>query len=296
MVYGAIDLGGTNIRVALLDSSYKILDSIHEPSVHGTKEDLGKQIVRMFRELVSRHTGLSIRYVGISAAGFFENGAIKLSINLNNIRDFDIVAILTKAFPNMLFRAANDANCSALIEALEGAGKNYDSALFMTISTGIGVGLVVGKKLVDLPFETGHMQVNYHDHYYDFESICSGNGIVNLCRLNSIDVASAKDFFALVSAKDKKIMPVYDDWLHLLGSVLANLQLNFNTEIDILSGGVMKSLDVFEKDLLKVTNDFLKPYPCRKIAFKEGLFKQDTGIYGGLAEAISLENDDKKRF
>ena len=292
MVYGAIDLGGTNIRVAFIDSSLKILDSVREPSVKGNKEALLLQIVRLLKTLMDRHPECGVKYVGISAAGFFENGIIKLSPNLY-IKDFDLISGLKMAFPALSFRAANDANCSALIEALEGAGKPYSSVYFITVSTGIGVGLVVDKKLVDLPFETGHSYLGYKGGYYGLEDLCSGTGIVRLASMNHVNVASTKDFFDLVRSDVADVLPVYRDWISLLASSIANAQLAFNTEVTVLSGGVMKSKDVFLKDLEKRTNDFLRLYPVRPVKFVEGRFLQDTGLYGGLAEALALEKEGR---
>lgn len=292
MIYGAIDLGGTNIRVAFIDSDLKILDSVREPSIKGNKEALLLQIVRLLKTLKGKHPEFDVKYVGISAAGFFENGIIKLSPNLF-IKDFDLISGLKMAFPDLSFRAANDANCSALIEALEGAGKPFSSVYFITVSTGIGVGLVIDKKLVDLPFETGHSYLGYKGGYYGLEDLCSGTGIVRLASMNHVNFASAKDFFDLVRNKVADVLPVYRDWISLLASSIANAQLAFNTEVTVLSGGVMKSKDVFLDDLGKRVNEFLKLYPVRPVRFVEGRFLQDTGLYGGLAEALALEKEDK---
>lgn len=293
----AIDLGATNLRVALVDEQLTIIKCVREKSVHKDEDALYEQIKRMIEEILANVSDAdSITSIGISAAGFVHENEIKFSPNLE-IGKFDLCDRLEEDFPNMKAHMANDANCSALVEALYGAGKNYETPIFITISSGIGVGVVNHKHLINLPLECGHFYVNYKNtvgqtniRFYELEQICSGNGIVNLCKINNFEVENAEEFFKLVLARDKQARKIYDDWLQIMGSFISNLQVTFNSDAIVLSGGVMKSKVVFYNDLLSVSNAFVAPFPVRKIKFVNAQFDQDTGIIGGAAIALNEED------
>lgn len=287
--YIAIDLGGTNLRVGLVNENLEVVTMLRELSIHNDEDALGEQIVRMIGEILKLHRGNEkIKYVGISAAGFFENNILKFSPNLQ-IRDFDIIKVIKDAYPEFTVEAENDASASALVEAKFGAAKGCKDVFFITISSGIGYGLVANGKLVNLPFEGGHNYVGYQGRFYEFEQICSGNGLVLLAKLNGLEVASSREFFAIVASGDRLAHKIYDDWLNLVGAQIANAQLLFNPEAVVLSGGVMNSSSLFFEDLKSVSNAFTAPFPVRKINLVQSIFKDDTGLLGGAALAASLD-------
>lgn len=277
----AIDLGGTNLRCAIVDESLNILKAIREKSIHNDEDSLYEQISRILKELLKTEAANDITDAGISCAGFCSEGEIKYSPNLH-ISNLKLVDKLKKDFPKLKnVVLANDANASSLMEAKFGAGSNDETVLFVTISSGIECGLVKDKKLVDFPFEVGHNYVFYKGRYYELEQLCSGTGIINLAKINGLKIDSASELFSLVYNKDINARKIYEDWLKITGSFLANLQLDFDADKIVLSGGVMRSKDAFYSDLLSVANAFVAPFPCKKIHFAESKFDQDTGLIGG---------------
>lgn len=279
----SIDLGGTNLRVGIIDENLNILTQRVEKSIHDDINLLYLQIKKMINEVLSSSFSSNINKIGICCAGFISDGRIKNSPNLY-IKDFDLVSSLLNDFPFIKeIKLVNDANCEALMEARFGAGKNYNSSIFLTISTGIGIGVVNNKELIDLPFEVGHNLINYKNNFYEFEKLCSGNGLLYLSKINGLDFTSTKDFFIKVKEKDEKTLTVYKDWLNLTCSFIANMQLNYNSDIFILSGGVLKSRDIFLNDLERISNEFISNYPCKKIKFVLAKFDQDCGLISGAS-------------
>lgn len=289
----AIDLGGTNLRGAIVDEDLNIHKVFRERSTKYSNDELYNQIKSMVTRLLdSPENDGTIKYIGVSACGFCENGILKLAPNLY-IKDFDIAGRLTKDFPSLTAGVVNDANCSGLIESLKGAAKDCQDSFFITISTGVGTGLIVNRQLVDVPLEMGHIYVTYQNRFYELEQLCSGTGIVLLCNLNGLTVKDAAEFFSLVKTKNPKALDVYEDWLKLLSSVLANSQLSFNPEKIVVSGGLVKSADIFINDLQKVTEAFCAPFPVRPVHLVLAEFDQDTGLMGASGVALSLMS--KKR-
>ena len=283
----AIDLGGTNLRAGIVDDNLNILKAIRERSTHDNTSNLYQQIKSIIVELLSTNLADGVSSIGISCAGFCENGTIKLSPNLN-IGNFNLVNLLQKDFPKIKnIVLANDANASALMEAKYGAGQKYNNIVFVTISSGIGLGLVINKKLIDLPFEVGHNYIYYKNRYYELEQLISGNGLMLLSNINGLKVDSAAELFKLIYEKNINARKVYEEWLKLTGSFLANLQLDYNLDAIVLSGGVMQSKEFFLDDLISVANAFIAPFPTKSINICEAKFDQDTGLISGASLVLS---------
>lgn len=279
----SIDLGGTNLRVGIVDENLNILTQIKEKSIHDDSKLLYLQIKKMVNKVLSSSFSSNVNKIGICCAGFINNGRIEKSPNLN-INNFDLIPLLHKDFPFIKeISIVNDANSEAYMEAKFGAASKYSNSIFLTISTGIGIGVINNKQLIDLPFEVGHNYINYKNKFYEFEQLCSGNGIVLLCKLNNLIVKNSQEFFNLVSNKNELALKIYETWLQLLGSQIANMQLNYNSDVIVISGGVLLSKDIFLDDLEKITNTFIASYPCKKVKFVEAKFNQDTGLISGAS-------------
>lgn len=280
----SIDLGATNLRVGIVNEDLSLGLVLREQTTKGDKEDLYLQIKRMLNDVLHSTTN-EVKYVGISACGIVKDNVIEILANLG-IGRFDLKSLIEKDFPNLSVEIANDANAAGYMEALHGAASKVRTSYFITISSGIGGVLIYDNKMVDLPFEIGHNFIKYKNKFYELEKLCSGNGIVNLAKLNGLEIQNAGELFNLKSMSDKLACKIYDIWLQYISSVMANIQLNYNPDLIVLSGGVMKSASVFQEDLLAVSNAFIAPFPVKKINFVQAKFDQDAGLMGGASLAL----------
>ena len=164
-----------------------------------------------------------------------------------------------------------------------GANVGLKDSAFITISTGIGLGVIHKGEMIDLPLEGGRLMIEYEGKIYESEALLSGQGIVNLCKLHGVNVEDTKQFFDAVRAKCPPILKIYDVWIKKLGLWLANLQLLFNVDRYAFSGGVMKSSDVFLEDLVSVANAAIAPWHLKEIVVVDAKFSQDVGICAGAA-------------
>ncbi len=285
----AIDLGATNLRVGIVDQDLNIIDVLRERSTKDDPLKLYDQIHRMMQTLVMKNR-IPVEYIGVSCCGLVEDNKIKLLPNLH-IQSFDLAYHLKQDFPDAQVYIANDANAAAYAEARYGSTSEVEDSFFYTISSGIGGCLVHNRILVNLPFEIGHTFFNYKNKFYEYEYLLSGNGIVNLCRLNGVEISNAYEMFNGVKNGEEKFKQIYNDWLINLSVLIANNQMNFNTDLTVLSGGVMKSADVFVDDLTHVVNAFLAPYPVKRVKFVNAKFDQDVGLIGGASVGLSLINN-----
>lgn len=279
--YLGIDLGATNLRIALFDNDKKMIVQFVEKSTRDDKNLLYAQIKRMIEK--TNYQNYNVQSIGISLCGQAENGIIIFAPNLK-VTDLDLKGNLEKDF-KLPVKIANDANASALAEAKYGIAKKYKTSLFTTISSGLGCGLIYDGMLINVPFEVGHQLITYKDNDYEVEHILSGTGIVKLASLNNLKVDNATDFFLKVASNDIKAKEILDDYVTLLAKFFFNLQVAFNVDCVILAGGMMKSKKYFFELLKKKTDEMLKVTIFKPLNFVDATFDQDAGIYGACAVA-----------
>lgn len=293
----AVDLGATNLRVGLvsLGSDYvpAIVEQVKGPTPENDPEALVDKIIADAKEVVSRHPDLKFKTIGVSACGQIADERTAMFLpNLGpKVRDVRLADALEKAFPFAKCRVANDANAEALSESTYGAAKDYADSIFVTISSGIGTGYVYKHQLINTMMEGGRIIITFDGKLVETEYYLSGNGISRLCQERGLGNLKAYQFFQRLREHDQdpKLVAAYNDWVKYLGCFFGNLQRMFNVDVYVLSGGVMKSQDVFLKDLLKVSNAYLKPYPLKPVVFLDAKFGQDAGLLGGAACGFSLE-------
>ena len=191
-----VDLGGTNVRVALGDDEGRILAKISERT-EKTKgpEGISEQIARIIRCLEKKEakTG-EIIGIGIGSAGPLDLKRGGLMKPTNIPYDFiPLVEPLEDIFhlPTYLL---NDCSTAVMGEKFFGAGKNHENLAYITLSTGIGGGIYVDGHLLigkdGNATEVGHFTIDYEGKLLcgcgkrgHWEAYCSGNGIPNYVRL-----------------------------------------------------------------------------------------------------------------
>ncbi len=280
----SIDCGGTNLRVAVLDKNLNIIAVRRVPSVKNDPIGLYEKMKELIMIVKEEANMTEIPAIGMSMCGIVQNNKLGRIGNLG-IESFDIEALFKRDFPTAKLLFANDANCSALVEAEYGANQGVKNSAFVTISTGIGLGIIHNGEMIDLPLEGGRMMIEYKGNIYETEYLLSGKGVVNLARLNDIDLKSAHAFFDGLRAKDPTMLRLYDIWIRLLGLWLANLQLLFNVDSYAISGGVLNSGDLFVEDLQKIANAFIANWHINPIVLNDCKFLQDVGLAAGGALA-----------
>jgi len=267
----ALDIGGTNLRAALVDSEYNIVKVLIRDTLKDNLPLFYDDVVKIIVDLDFKQfnpVSISIGVPGrVRASGFID--ALP-NIGINNI---NLVDLLFAKF-NLPVFIRNDAEMASVAEAIVGAGKNTFSTYFITVSTGIGGALFENGVIKNASSEIGHTLVEYKGQYYELEKIASGNGLLKLLALNGVHLKHAKDFFTKVALKDPTILPIYEDWLNLIANLIKFVDYAFKPSVIVLTGGVMKSSDIFFTEL------------CRRVApanVVKAHFSQNSGLIGAAA-------------
>ena len=162
-----VDVGGTNIKVALVDKSGSIVYSDTVP----TRAEMGYEytisnIIKAIKDLMkeSKASKDMIEGIGFGFPGQIDcdNGIVRLAPNIPGWVDIPIAQIVSKEF-DIPVKVDNDVRCAALAELNYGAGKGAKNLICITVGTGIGSGLIINGKLVrgasNAAGELGHIKL-----------------------------------------------------------------------------------------------------------------------------------------
>ena len=146
-----VDIGGTKCSIALINTDGKILDKIYT-CAHVEEGETGMvaMIAGHVKEIIERNNlkQSDLPAIGVGCAGHIRksDGVIITTSNLEGFSNYPLRAELQSHFeiPVIL---DNDANAQAYGEYKFGAGKGYEDMIFVTISTGIGAGIIIDGRL-----------------------------------------------------------------------------------------------------------------------------------------------------
>jgi glucokinase len=283
-----IDLGGTKIAAAAADELGDLISEVIVPTEASKgKKQVIKNIVKAVEMLVhSNHGKLFKLGVGIPGPIDYNTGIVIEPPNLPGWKKVNLKQELGKYFKVPIF-IDNDANCAALGEALFGAGKNAKDFIYMTVSTGIGGGIIIDRKVYrganGSAGEFGHMVIDPRGYKCgcgnkgDLESMASGT---------SIKTRSGEDALAIhIKAQqgDKKAIKVIDDTAKYLGLGIANLVNIFNPELVVVGGGLSNLGDLLFKPAIKEYKKHVLKLPARAVKIVRARLGARSGLLGAIA-------------
>jgi len=201
----AVDLGGTNLRIAAVSSEGKMLEKV----TTGTEVKLGRDHV--IREMCDAIQSLMVKHrssgdlcgIGIGVPGFIDmdTGIIMRSPNLQDWAGFPVQQEIEKRLGTKVV-LENDANAAAMGEKWLGAGRNIDHMAMYTLGTGVGGGIVMSGRLWHgvngMAGELGHFNVESEGHPCGcgsrgcLEQYASATAIVRMAR-EAIESGEAPD-------------------------------------------------------------------------------------------------------
>lgn len=162
-----IDVGGTNVKLALVSRQGKIIYSNSIPThaemgYEYTVNNIKQAIWDLLKETGSKPEDIEGIGFGFPGQVDYKSGIVRLAPNIPGWVDVPIGEIIEKEF-NIPTRVDNDVRCAALGELNFGAGKGCENLICITVGTGIGSGLIVNGKLVrgasNAAGEIGHIKL-----------------------------------------------------------------------------------------------------------------------------------------
>jgi glucokinase len=312
-VYAGIDLGGTKILVLVSDAQGRVLGTARTPTLAAQGPDaVVGRIVDAVRAAAAEAQidAASIAAAGISAPGPIDRdaGIITDPPNLPGWHNVPLASILREklGIPAVL---ENDANCGAVGEHRFGAGHGYRHLLFVTISTGIGGGIIIDNELYagasGAAGEVGHLIVSVEGpacgagHAGCLEAYASGTaiaararemiaagGLPRTARLAEHNPPLSAETVHMASEQgEAEATAIITSAGRYLGIGLASLINAFNPQAIVLGGGVMNMGDTILGPAVETarTRTFAQSFTDVRIV--EGELGERAAALGAIAVA-----------
>ena len=253
--YIGVDLGGTNVRAAIVDEEGNVLVQKKSPSyAQEGKEKVMDTIINLIKSLPDYESCSGIG-VGVPGPCDEKTGSMVLATNLPGFEGYSIANKLEETFHMPSF-IDNDANVAALAEALVGAGKGKKVVYYVTLSTGIGGGLVIngecisGKhgftgEIANIIIDRNRSKVNYLA-VGAIENEASGIAITRKANEKaSKKYKHAGEVFEDAHNGNPVAKEIVDNVVRDLAQLFATIACVCDPDIFILGGGMMQSSDLF---------------------------------------------------
>lgn len=294
-----VDLGGTRIRAARLDTNLQILKRVETltraaQGLEATLDRIKEQIRQVMPEDSSAVMG-----IGISAPGPLNplTGVVVAPPNLPGWHEVPLGDILRHEF-NVPVYVGNDANVAVLAEVMRGAARGFRHAIYLTVSTGIGSGMIVDGRLLlgreGLAAEAGHMIMLVEDRVSTLEKEAAGPSMAAQA-VKRINAGETSLISELVSGDLSKVTgstvgqaAQRDDALALsiveragkiVGMGIVSLLHIFNPEIVVIGGGVSNLGDLIFRPMREA---------IEKHAIDAAYWRDLRIEAAGLAEDVSI--------
>lgn len=269
-MYLLFDIGGTKTRFALSSD----LSSFDDPVIIDTPKNFSEAILTYNEILRKMLIGHKVDgFVG-GIAGVMDKDGKKLLRSSPKLPDWQgkLIGYELERIVKIVPKIFNDADMAALGEAVFGAGREGKIVAYITISTGVGGGLVIDKKLqpTTYGFEPGYMIMNLETKE-SIQDMISGNALTKKYGIPAKEITDQK---------------VYSFITKNLGIFLTNLTYLWSPDTIVLGGGITNDLDI--EEIEDAIADNLEQFPeIPKI--KRAELGSLNGIYGALAQCRNIK-------
>ena len=287
--YIGVDLGGTNVRAAIVDEKGNIL----EMKKTATEINLGTaHVMTKIKDLIRSLDGYEkTSGIGLGVPGPVDtvNKVMVLASNLPGFEGYPIAKEIEEEF-NVPTYIDNDANVAGLGEAYQGAGKGANPVYYVTISTGIGGAMIVDGKVVsgkhghagevgNLIIDRNREKVN-HLNAGAVECEASGTAVARKGQaLFGDSIEHAGHVFDLARNNDPKALEIVDNMAFDLATMFSFVGHIVDPELIVIGGGVMtKAKDVFFDKMEKNYRNMIHP-GMQPVKFVEAEL-EEPGIIG----------------
>ena len=316
-----IDIGGTKLATVVADSTGHILGKVRKPTLAERGPEYALDLLfDMVRETVNL-AGLeqsAISAIGVSCGGPLDTKT-GIVYSPPNLPGWDALPLKTKLESEFQVPVTieNDANASALAEYRFGGGRGYEAVLYMTMSTGIGGGIVIDGHIYhganDSAGEVGH-QILLPDGPLCgcgkrgcLEALCSGPAIARraqaaiqaqiteaktsattLLNLAGGHIEDVKSEHVLTAARrgDALALQLINETAYYMGWGIANLVNILNPDIVLLGTIAIAAGDLLLDPIRKTVSEFAMPRPAEAVKIAPAQLGEALGDLAAIALVV----------
>jgi glucokinase len=305
-----VDFGGTHLRAALIDEQGKIVarDKRKTEAKSGSKRVIAR-IANAVRDVMAKVSPEEVRGVGVIAPGP-SNPYTGVVLKAPNLDGWEMIALESEleAHLDKDVWIGNDANLAALAEHRYGAGRGYSDIIYVTVSTGIGGGIIVNNEMLlgaqGLGAEIGHMQIMPDGPLCGcgnrgcVEAVASGPNIARVMRerikhggnsslQETLDDIRTEQVVSAAQAGDALAIEVLEEAGDYVGMAIANLVHIFNPQRIIIGGGVSNAGDLLLTPMRRTAQWRTMPLYHDTFDIVTAELGDDVGLLGAAALAFT---------
>lgn len=310
-----IDIGGTKLAVGLVTPAGELVAQDRVPTLASEGPD--QVIVRLIdlcRRVVAQ-AGIAWSQVlaaGVGCGGPLDprTGVIKDPPNLPGWVEVPLVRLLEEALGVPVY-LDNDANAAALGEHRFGAGRGVANMVYLTISTGVGGGVVVGGQLYQgengNAGEIGHMSLVFDGRPCNcgsrgcLEAYASGTSIAARAReavlageesllvslAGSPEAITGETVMAAMQQNDRLALRIWEETMEILGAGVANVINIFNPRRVVLGGGITNFGDLLFEPVRRIALGRAMGPLAEVVEILPAELGGEVGILGAAAVALA---------
>lgn len=286
--YIGVDIGGTNIRGALVSAGGTILERFRMPTrIEDGRRSFLERLCEGVEALCAYGDshGTPVISIGVGVPGLIDiDGMVHSSVNLQPVVGMNLRVMLEERFSIPVF-CANDANLIAVGEHRFGAGQGLDTMMVLTIGTGLGSGLILEGRLWEgtrgFASEFGHVTVEPDGRLCK----CGNNGCLEQYVSATVLMregggASPEELAENARSGNSEAIIIFRRMGRYLGIAVAGLLNTLNLDAILIGGGVSACYDLFEPGMMEAVQNRVFPDILKEVVFCRAALGDDAGLMG----------------
>ncbi|MEW5949644.1 MAG: ROK family protein [Thermodesulfobacteriota bacterium] len=265
-----VDIGGTNFRLAVVDETgqYGIIKKFPSEGYLGPHK-LIDRVASAVSGIIEEAPG-PVAGIGVGIAGAVDHikGVVRFSPNLPGWENIPLAEIMETRLRRPVL-VDNDADLIAFGEKWQGAGREYENFLCITLGTGVGGGLILRNEIwhgCGTAGEIGHVTIDRHGarcncgNYGCLETVASATGLIRMAReglgegkegllaqrmASDPEALSARLIADLAGQGDQWALELFAELGKALGVAIASVMNLLCLDVIIIGGGVSDAWDLF---------------------------------------------------
>lgn len=286
-----VDVGGTKIATGVLRGD-ELLSRHVQPTPETGWEAVLDVIAAQIAELQRQHPEARLIGVGIPGPLNSDRTRVKFAPNIYGFTDVPLVDGLLERLSQRIV-LENDAKAAALAEAYLGAARGTESSIYVTVSTGIGAGIVLNGRIWrgrhGVAGELGHITVMPGGPVSGagldgaLEAVASGTAIARDASYALNRDVSTAEAFSLAQQGHPGVRRVIAQAMKHIGVALADLQKVIDPEVFVIGGGVASVGDYFFHGVQAAADEYAQGFA--PVTIRRAQLGPDAGVIGAALAA-----------
>ncbi|UQS81485.1 ROK family protein [Bombilactobacillus folatiphilus] len=291
----SIDIGGTNVKYALIDQQGQLLQKKTVATVKSNLADFVRQIQQIIDDLAGNYQGIAISVPGkvIHPSDQIIGGGFLSFLDQQNFNE------LLRIPNNTTLSVENDGKAAALAEMWLGNLRDVQNGAAIVLGSGIGCGLILNKQLYyGTNFQAGEVSFMLKNNTFDMQNLAGTSGsAVSMIEqaaqlLELVDLTDGQQVFAAINQDDPRVMAVFEEFCQNIAILIYNIQTVVDVQRFVIGGGISAQL-IVSTMIRQKYQDLRQNFPFLEKTFvmpeiMAGKFHNDANLYGALYQLLQI--------